>query len=174
MHTIAELNLLLRVQVELPQGLRLATDEFREGWYFARSVDAHRLKRRILKRGWNFIRIDAGSLRSGVGATAQKAIASALKLALREINEHVNAVEVKHIELTEYPWFFLARVGVHPYRIQQGGFLSLPKDAAARPIAPRRGRLSRQSNALFPQFANAMPPLRQMLVLSQGSENHSL
>jgi len=174
MRTIAELSLLLRAQVELPQGLRLATDEFREGWGFARSVDAHRLKRRILKRGWNFIKNDYGFLRSGVGDTAQEAISSALKLALRATNEHMNAVEVKHIHLTHYPWFFLARVGVDPYRIQQGAFLSLPNDAAALPIAPRRGRVSRQSNELFPQFDSALPQLRQMLISSDQSENCSL
>lgn len=174
MHTIAELNLLLRVQVELPQGLRLATVEFREGWSFAPSADARSLKKRILKRGWNFIKIDAGSLRSGVGDTAQEAIASALKLALREINEHLNAVEIKHIELTHYPWFFLARVGVHPYRIQQGAFLSQQNDAVARPIASGWGRLPRQSNVPLPQFAGAMTQLRQMLTSSHGLENRSL
>lgn len=174
MHTIAELNLLLRVRTELPEGLRLATDEFREGWSFARSVDARSLEKGILKRGWNFIKTGTGSMRSGVGDTAQEAIASALKLALREINEHSHAVEIKHIELTHYPWFYLARVGVYPYRIQQGAFHSLQYDAAAGPIAPRRGRLPRQSNALFPQFASAMPQFRQMLTSSHGLENRSL
>ena len=174
MHTIAELNLLLRVPAELPQGLRLATDEFREGWSFARSVDAHRLKKRILRRRWNFIKIDTGCLRSGVGNTAQEAITVALKLALREINEHLNAVEIKHIELTRYPWFFLARVAVHPYRIQQDALLSLRCDAVARPIVRRRERLPLHSNALLPQFARAMPQLRQVLISSRGLENCSL
>ncbi|MGA8728726.1 MAG: hypothetical protein WB608_08245 [Terracidiphilus sp.] len=174
MRTIAELSLLLRVQVELPQGLRLSTDEFREGWRFARSVDAHRLKRRILKRGWNFIKNDSGFLRSGVGDTAQEAIASALKLALRETNEHMNAVEIEHIHLTHYPWFFLARVGVSPYCIQEGASLSLLNHAAARSPAPRPPRLPRKSNELFPQFASAPPQLRQMLISSDRSENCSL
>ena len=31
MRNIAELNVLLRVQVQLPEGLKLATDDFREG-----------------------------------------------------------------------------------------------------------------------------------------------
>ena len=31
MRTIAELNVLLRAQTELPDGLNLATEEFREG-----------------------------------------------------------------------------------------------------------------------------------------------
>ena len=32
MRILAEQNLLLRVHVELPEGLKLATDKFREGW----------------------------------------------------------------------------------------------------------------------------------------------
>lgn len=174
MRTIAELNLLLRVQAELPQGLRLARDDFREGWSFARSLDARCLEKEILKRGWNFIKIDTGFLRSGVGDTAQEAIANGLRLVLREIDEHLNAVELKHIELIQYPWFFLARVRVHPYRIQQGAYLSWPKDDVARPVPRRRGRLPRSSKALFPQFAGALPQLKQMLISSQGLEDHSL
>lgn len=101
MRTIAELTLLLRVQVELPEGLRLATDEFCEGWNFSRSLDALDLGRRILKRGWSFVKIGDESLRSGIGETSQEAIASALKLALRNMGEHTNAVEVANIELTQ-------------------------------------------------------------------------
>ncbi len=121
MHMIAELSLLLRERVELPAGLTVATEEFREGWSFARTANAKRLEKKIHTLGWNFIKMPDGSLRSGVGDTSQEAIASALKLALRRIGKHFNAAEVEHIELTQYPWFFLARVTVHPYRIQQGG-----------------------------------------------------
>jgi len=106
MRAIAELNVLLRTQIQLPVGLKLATDEFREGWNFVRSTDARRLEKRIQTRGWNFIKIADGELRSGVGETSQLAIASALKLALRRVSTHFNAVEVEHIELTQYPWFF--------------------------------------------------------------------
>ncbi len=142
MRTIAELNVLLRERTELPVGLKLATVEFREGWNFVRSADARRLEKRIQARGWNFIRIADGSLRSGVGDTSQEAIASALKLALRRVSKHFNAVEVEHIELTQYPWFFLARVRVYPYRIQQGAVLPVPDEAFPVPIASRQGRLT--------------------------------
>jgi hypothetical protein len=174
MRTIAELNLLLRVQVELPKGLRIATDEFREGWNFAQSVNACQLEKEILKREWNFIRIGDGSMKNGVGDTSQEAITSALQLVLRKTSEQFNAIEVKHIGLTQYPWFFLARVGVYTYRIQRGAFLFLPDDAASLSHALRRGRLPRQSDALFPRFASAMPQLKKMLISPQGLENHSL
>jgi hypothetical protein len=164
MRTIAELNMLLRARVELPVGLKLATEEFREGWNFVRSGDARRLEKKIQTRGWSFIKIADGSLRSGVGETSQEAIASALKLALRRVSTHFNAVEVEHIELTQYPWFFLARVRVYPYRIQQGAVVPLPDEAAAMPMAARSRRLPPQSAEPFPHFGSAMPMLKEMLV----------
>lgn len=170
MRNIAELNMLLRVRVPLPDGLKLATEEFREGWNFVRTGDARRLEKKIVTRGWNFIRIADGSLRSGVGETSQEAIASALKLALRRVNEHFNAAEVAHIELTRYPWFFLARVRVHPYRIQQGALLPVPDEAAPEPIATRQRRLPAQSAEMFPNFASTMPVLKGMLISSRTSQ----
>jgi hypothetical protein len=67
MPPITELDVLLRVQAKLPDGLKLSTEDFREGWTFARTINALRLKQRIAARGWNFIRVADVSLRSGVG-----------------------------------------------------------------------------------------------------------
>ena len=173
MRTIAELNVLLRKQIELPAGLNFATDEFREGWSFIKSSDARRLEKKVLKSGWNFIRIADGSLRSGVGDTSQEAIASALKLALRCVSTHFNAVEVKHIELTRYPWFVLARVRVFPCRIQEEAILAAPDDAVFDSVPSRTARSKRLPAGaveLFPNFGSAMPMLKQMLVARAGSE----
>jgi len=169
MRTIAELNVLLRARAELPVGLKLATEVFREGWNFMRSGDVGRLEKKIQTRGWNFIKIADGSLRSGVGETSQEAIASALKLALRRVSTHFNAVEVEHIELTKYPWFFLARVRVYPYRIQQGAVLPVPDEAVEAPMTGRQRRLPPRSAELFPHFGSAMPMLKELLVSSERS-----
>jgi hypothetical protein len=143
MRTIDELNLLLRVRVELPEGFTLGTEEFREGWSFSRSLDVCRLEKRILKHGWKFVKIGDGPQGCGVGDTSQEAIASALKLTLRRISEYFNAAEVARIQLTQYPWFFLARVGVCPCRIQHGVVLPVPDNAGWLSAAPRRRRLPR-------------------------------
>jgi hypothetical protein len=119
MLAISEPKMLLRVPGELPQGLKLPTEEFQKGWNLARSIDACRLETKIQARKWNFIKIGDGSTRSGVGETSQNAIASALRHALRRVSEDSNVVEIEHLQLTKYPWFFLARVGVCPYRIQR-------------------------------------------------------
>jgi hypothetical protein len=34
MRAISQSNMLLRTRTELPEGLRIATDEFRDGWNF--------------------------------------------------------------------------------------------------------------------------------------------
>jgi hypothetical protein len=170
MHTIAEQNLLLRAQIKLPVGLNLATEEFREGWDFVGVRDARLLEKKILKRGWNFIRIVNVWLRSGVGESPQMAIAGALSLALRQASPHFNAAEVNRIEWTQYPGFFLARVTVNPYRIQQNALLPVPDSDSPPPVELRAKLLPSDAAALFPNFGSAMPMLREMLVLSSSAK----
>jgi hypothetical protein len=170
MPTIAERNMLLRAKTELPDGLKLATDEFREGWEFVRTFDVRRLEKQIFLHGWNFIRIAEDSLRSGVGETSQEAIASALKLALRRISTHFNAVEVGHIELTQYPWFFLARVRVCPFRIQQGAVLPLSDKAEVFPVSHRQRRLPVHAEVLYPHFESVIPQLKELLTSSRSAQ----
>jgi hypothetical protein len=166
---IHESHVLLRAQTELPTGFKLATDEFHEGWKRIRTGGARRLERKIQTRGWNFVQIADESLRSGVGDTSQKAIANALKLALRRVGAHSNAVEVKRIELKQYPWFFLATVRVLPYRIQEGAAQSLADEAAAPPTAARRSRLPSSAAVRYPQFSSVMPLFKEMLTESTSS-----
>jgi hypothetical protein len=170
MPIIAERNMLLRVKTELPDGLKLATDEFREGWEFVRRYDACRLEKQIVRHGWNFIRIAEESLRSGVGETSQEAIASALKLTLRRISTHFNAVEIAHIELTQYPWFFLARVRVFPFRIQQGAVLPVSDRAEVLTVSHRQRRLPVHAEVLYPNFGSVIPQLKQLLVISRSAQ----
>jgi hypothetical protein len=170
MRTIAERNMLLRARTKLPDGLKLATDAFREGWEFVRTFDACRLEKQIVLRGWNFIRIAEESLRSGVGESSQEAVASALKLALRRISTHFNAVDVEHIELTQYPWFFLARVRVVPFRIQQGVVLPVSDKAEAFSVSHRQRRLPVHAEVLYPHFESIIPQLKQLLVTSRTAQ----
>jgi hypothetical protein len=136
MRAIAELTIVLRGRVALPDNLKLVIDEFQEGWNLVRSGDANWLDKKIRRCGWHFIRIAERSLRSGVGTTSQEAIVSALKLALRRVSNRFNAAKVEHIELTEYPWFFLARVSVYPYQIQQSAILSISDKPASLWLLP--------------------------------------
>lgn len=168
MRTIAELNLLLHSRANLPMGLKLTTEEFDEGWSFVRRVDAKRLGKKVHTRGWNFIQFADGSLRSGVGDTSQEAIANALKLALRRVSGHSNAVEVERIELTRYPWFYLARVRVSPYRIQQGSSLLEMPEALSDPMIAHR-RLPDGAHRELPLMASAMPTLKNLLISSKVS-----
>lgn len=172
MRKITELSLLSRELIELPCSMTLATESFREGWNFVRSVNAHRLKKQIHASGWNFIKIAEGSLRSGVGDTSQEAIANALRLALRHIRTQFNAAEVEHIELTRYPWFCLARVSICPYCIQESAVLPLSDECLAPPH-PRQRRLSPQASALYPHFGSAMPQLKQMLTSARSAQGRA-
>ena len=167
MRTIEKLNLLLHTNAELPSGLKLTTEKFDEGWSFVRRVDARRLEKKIQTKGWNFIKFADGSLRSGIGDTSQEAIACALKLALRRVSSHSNAVEVEHIELTRYPWFFLARVRVYPYRIQLGSTLEEMAALASDSDAAECRTLPSGAEDSAPFLGSAMPMLKDLLVSSK-------
>jgi len=167
MRTIAERNMLLRARTKLPDGLKLSTEEFREGWELVRTLDARRLEKQIALCGWNIIRISEESLRSGVGETSKEAVANELKLSLRRISEHFNAVEVEHIELTQYPWFFLARVKVVPFLIQQGAVLPVPDETLPASVVPRQRRLPVYAEVLYPQFGSVIPQLKELLISSR-------
>lgn len=169
MHPIAAMNLFLRERAELPKGLSLATEEFHEGWNLSRLVGAGRLEKRLLSRGWNFIKIDGGARESGVGDTAQEAIASALKLALRHICEDFNAVEVEHIELRQYPWFFLARVKISPYCIQQSAMLPWPDHLEPTSHKPGRKRLPIHPSVPCPHSCSITPMIKEMLIPSRST-----
>ncbi len=171
MYAIAATSTFVRTHIELPAGLKLTMQDFREGWNFVENEDARRLEKKILRRGWKYIRLIDGWTRSGVGETLQAAVGNALNLALRQVNPHFNTAEVKQIEWKQYPWFFLARVMVSPYRIQKDTIIpvlddELPLRAA---IPPRRFPL--KAAALFPDFSSAMPMLKQMLVQSRSSQS---
>jgi hypothetical protein len=170
MRNIAEQSILIREQIKLPEGLKLTADEFREGWELARTSNVGQLEKQITSRGWNLIKIADGLLRCGVGGTSQEAIANALRLSLRHVGEVFNAVEVEHIESTQYPWFFLVRIQICSMRIQQSALLPKPDHYEPLPAKPRQRRLPIHADARYPEFGSAMPLLKQMLTSSRASQ----
>jgi hypothetical protein len=135
MFNLAERAMLIRGTIILPGDFELATEEFGEGWSFVQSGDSHWLDKEVRARGWHFIWIAEPLLRSGVGKTAQEAIANTLKLALRRVSQRFNAAQVGHFQVTKYPGFFLVRVKIYPYQIQQSAIL-LVSDETAAPLKP--------------------------------------
>jgi len=144
--------------------------DFMDGWNIVRPGGASLLGKTIRKCGWHFIRIADESLRSGVGESSQQAIASALLLAVRSFSEYFNAVEVRNIHLTKYPWFVLGRVGVCPYRIQQSPVQYVPDDALSLPATARRRQLPVNASRLSSQFGRALPILKEAPTLSSYAQ----
>ena len=137
MRNIVESAMLIRRSVRLPGDLDLVTEEFGQGWSFVQSGDSQWLDKEIRARGWHFIWITEALLTSGVGKTSQEAIASTLKLALRRVSERFNAAQATYFEVSKYPGFFLARVKIYPYQIQQSATLLVSDEAAALLVAPQ-------------------------------------
>lgn len=134
MQDITELTVLSRVTAKLPDSLKFATEDFQEGWTFLRSGNVHWMDKEVRNCGWHFSWIAEPSRRTGVGQTAQAAIAGALKLALRRVGPCFNAANIDNIELTWYPWFFITKVRVYPYQIQQDAVLRVSQGIAPLPM----------------------------------------
>ncbi len=173
MGDIAVSNMLLRSQMELPQDFKIGKDEFREGWSIARKQNVRRLQTKVQKRGWHFIQVGNALQASGVGETEQAAIAAALKLALHRVNDFFNAVEINHIELARYPWFFLATLRLSRYRIQADAVLSIVDETVVLPVRSSLRRMSPRSVEKPSGFCDAMPMLKQMLVLPRQLESQA-
>jgi hypothetical protein len=165
---ITELSVLLRAQTELPPLHIRTKGEFIEGWNFARLKGASPLERKIRRHGWHFIRIAHKTWRSGVGESSQQAISSALQLAVRSTGENFNALEVRDIHLTRYPWFVLAKVGVFPYKIQQSLFQFVPDDALLLPTSNPEEQSPANASRLSPQPGREMPTAKEMLTQSRS------
>ncbi|MDR3724305.1 MAG: hypothetical protein P4K83_07440 [Terracidiphilus sp.] len=172
MYTIAESKLLLRAHIELPADLRLRTADFQEEWNFVQNASAQQLSRKTHKLGWSLVLGLKGLRGSGVGDTSQLAIAGALKLALRNVAAQWNAAEVRQIALTQYPWFYLARLFVYPYRIQHTPLIPDHYSARPLPVTSRRNSPSPRASEL--RLGCPMSQLKQMLVLSGDSEASAL
>jgi hypothetical protein len=166
MSTLAESNVLLRAQADLPAGFKVATEEMLAGWNLMRTGGAKRLKQKIQKSGWNLIQLAQGALRSGVGPSAKEAVSSALRLALRRIDSRTNAVEIEGVEVTKYPWFFLARVRVRSYRIQLDA--ELAAQASLQGADVEDDEQAPHLAEVYPQFGTALPMLKQLLVSGQA------
>jgi hypothetical protein len=167
MPDIAEQNIFIREHIKLPDGLILTTDGFREGWRIARTTNVSQLEKQIILHGWNMIEIDDAQLRYGVGDTSEEAMANAYRIFLGHASEVSNVVKVENIELTQYPWFFLAKVQTYPFRIQQSALPPASDHCGPRPAKPRQRRLPSHAGALYPQFGSAIPLLKQMLTSSR-------
>jgi hypothetical protein len=170
MHTISESDILLRERIELPVSMRIAKEDFRNGWKFALIANAQELETQVHSSGWNLFTIADRLQASGVGETSQEAVSSALRLALLRMNARGNAAMVEHIELTKYPWFELARVKVRPICIQQSAAFADCDDLLSTPIAHRKRGLPLSAAALYPDFGSDMPQLKQILVSSKAMQ----
>lgn len=157
MRDLAELNVLLRVNTEMPEGLRPATDEFREGWNRIRNGNAIGLEKRIKAHKWHLVSNARSIAASGTGVTPQQAVSRALDHALGKVDSRLNALEVSDIQSTHYPWFWLARIRVRTYRIQQDDAPAMADELYTVP-GVEAGQISgTDSSDVNQEFANAGP-----------------
>jgi hypothetical protein len=166
---IVESKVLIRTEGPMPEGFKLATEDFHTGWSVMKSGGTQRLERKVRAKGWSLIRLAEGALRSGVGKSAQEAIANALLLALRRLGNSSNAIEVERVEVTDYPWFCLARLTVIPYRIErQPADLLNPDRRHVVHSGPRQVGMASEALQPYGAFSCVMPMLKQILTSSSN------
>ncbi|MGD0831370.1 MAG: hypothetical protein ABR907_10530 [Terracidiphilus sp.] len=168
MHTIAELNVLVHARTELPRGFDLETEEFREGWRFASGVNASQIKQTLDAHQWSFIKVSDKLQAYGLGDHPQEAISSALRLAVLRPSANFHALELEQIELTQYPWFYLAKIKVCGYRIQQSAVPCDLDNALPATTEVQRSRLSVDANLPHKSFGSDMPLLKRILTQSKA------
>jgi hypothetical protein len=164
MRDIAEFTVILREPIVIPGNFKLVTEKFSESWRFALKFNAQQLESRICEQGWGFSRISGGLRASGVGETSQEAIISALKLVVRHTSKQSNVAEVEYIELTHYPWFYLARVRACQYQIKKSMVRTVSDAASPLSGTSRYGIDSVHPDAQNSTFGCNMPRLKRMLV----------
>jgi hypothetical protein len=167
MHKIAESNVLLRTQSSLPEGFKALTEEFREGWLVMRTMGATQLGKKIRAKNWILVRSESNAKGSGVAKNEPDAIARALKQALRSVDVNSNAVEVNRVEVTAYPWFFLARLSVNPLRMQED-VSTLGEDGSTARI-DGRSKSARRKSLIPAPFEGGIPALKALLTANKGS-----
>ncbi len=125
---------LMRVDAQLPIGLKLNKKKFREGWEYVPPRDIRVLRKRVERLEWQLVADPEPLLTGGLGMTPRAATADALKLALRQVSELFNAARVEYLRVEQYPWFYVATVAVYPHAIRKGVVLPMPvQPVAAQP-----------------------------------------
>lgn len=90
---------LLRVDAQLPVGLKLKKRKFREGWESVPPSYARVLGKRVKRFEWQIVADAEPFLTGGMGKTREAATACALRLALRQVSESFNAARVEYLRV---------------------------------------------------------------------------
>jgi len=74
------------------------------------------------------------SWRRGYANRAKDAIYRAAQLALRKVDKRFNAAEIGHLGVVKHLWFYVARVGIFSWYIQESPFLGICDELSTQPV----------------------------------------
>lgn len=114
----------------------LLTARLRERWSFVKPGEFQRRGMGNPESGRSQDCLPKPTRGSGVGQSAQEAMTGALKHALERVGNNFSSASVEEILVKEYPWFFLARVTVLPYGLEDHHALLRIKENAETPARP--------------------------------------
>ena len=108
----------LRDECALPDKFVLRQERFCRDWMLVEGFAALALDAKIRSAGWHFMWMLGSSSRRGCGRTREGALHHALERALKVTAKQFNASELDSYQARKYPGFYVAKVILHPRRIQ--------------------------------------------------------
>lgn len=115
----------LREGCTLPDRFALQQEWFCQDWMLVEGLAAVTLDAKIRSAGWHFVWILGPNARRGCGRTREGAIHRALERALKLTARQFNASELDSFLVKKYPGFYMAKVILHPRRIQRQTLLDI-------------------------------------------------
>lgn len=116
----------LREACTLPDQFVLHQERFCQNWMLVEDLDAAALDAKIRSAGWHFMWMLGSNCRRGCGRTPDGAVHRALERALKMTARKCNASELDSFLVKKYPGFYIAKVTLHPRRIQHLTSLDIP------------------------------------------------
>lgn len=120
-------TMFLRESCLLPEGMVLHKQRYIQDWMHVNDLTAIALDAKIRKAGWHFMWMMGSRIQRGYGWTSEGAVRQALGRALTKTDEQFNASELESIVVNKYPGFYVAKVILHPRKIQQLTSLEMPQ-----------------------------------------------
>jgi len=118
-------SVFLRSDCILPDRLDPCLQPIAENWSVVEEIPALVFDTMIRQTGWHFMWLQDSCSRRGVGLTEEAAIRRALTRALNAVSKRFNAAELDSLQITVYPGFQIANVGIQTLQIQRHASLDI-------------------------------------------------
>ena len=112
-------SVFLRKGCVMPPHFDLAQQPCADNWMLLDDIGSPVLDTMIRQAGWHFLCLQGSYSHSGVGRSRDGAIHRALARVLKGLKMRFNAAELESVQVSSYPFFYIAKVTVQACHIQK-------------------------------------------------------